>query len=334
MKRKFKILWKLFAAGMAAFGILSVFSAFYYHVPIRLKSSTKSTDYIWEKNKFYMRATEGYSYGKTDGNGFNNAEIIDDINILVMGSSQIEAFNVLQNENAVYRLNERFKQGNIDMCAYNIGTSGHSLDYCVNNIENAVKEFSPKDYVIIETQETDFSAEALSKVLNGTHERLKTSDSGLLYYLQKSDYIRLLYAQYQAYRLQNVKHFVAAGTELSAEEKYAYEHALDAFLHKASAAVEPCRLIIFLDDFIKANEKNMVLEREREYYYNAFVNACEKNNIIFLDMHDAFAAYYEKENKFPHGFSNTRVGVGHLNKYGHDVISQVLYDAITELEAK
>lgn len=58
----------------------------------------------------------------------------------------------------------------------------------------------------------------MSKVLNGTHERLKTSDSGLLYYLQKSDYIRLLYAQYQAYRLQNVKHSVAAGTELSAEE--------------------------------------------------------------------------------------------------------------------
>ena len=91
MKRKFKILWKLFAAGMAAFGILSVFSAFYYHVPIRLESSTKSTDYIWEKNKFYMRATEGYSYGRTDGNGFNNAKIIDDINILVIYPRDVSA---------------------------------------------------------------------------------------------------------------------------------------------------------------------------------------------------------------------------------------------------
>ncbi|MDD6214755.1 MAG: hypothetical protein PUB42_06205 [Firmicutes bacterium] len=98
-----------------------------------------------------MRATEGYSWVRTDGNGFNNAEIIDDINILVMGSSQMEGFNVQKDKNTVYRLNERLKQGNINIQAYNIGISGHSIDCCINNIENVVKEFSPTDYVIIET---------------------------------------------------------------------------------------------------------------------------------------------------------------------------------------
>lgn len=151
MKKIFKFLLKLFTAGIVAFGILSVFSAFYYHVPIRMKSDTKSTDYICGNNKLYMRATEGYSWVRTDGNGFNNAEIIDDINILVMGSSQMEGFNVQKDKNTVYRLNERLKQGNINIQAYNIGISGHSIDCCINNIENVVKEFSPTDYVIIET---------------------------------------------------------------------------------------------------------------------------------------------------------------------------------------
>ena len=58
-----------------------------------------------------MRGTEGFAYTKTDENGFVNTfpEKKDEINVLVMGSSHAEGFNVDSDENFTYVLNKKFK---------------------------------------------------------------------------------------------------------------------------------------------------------------------------------------------------------------------------------
>jgi lysophospholipase L1-like esterase len=62
----------------------------------------------------------------------------------------------------------------------------------------------------------------------------------------------------------------------------------------------------------------------------AFEKACEDNDIIFVDMTDDFKQLYEEKNILPYGFINTKVGRGHLNKYGHMVIAKKLAQVIKE----
>lgn len=51
-----------------------------------------------------------------------------------------------------------------------------------------------------------------------------------------------------------------------------------------------------------------------------------------MDMTDEFKALYEEKHILAHGFVNTAVGRGHLNKYGHRVIAQTLAEKIKEDE--
>lgn len=65
-----------------------------------------------------------------------------------------------------------------------------------------------------------------------------------------------------------------------------------------------------------------------------FKEACQENGIVFVDMTDDFESLYYKQHKLPYGFINTGVGVGHLNKYGHEVIANRLAKTIEELEGQ
>ena len=51
-------------------------------------------------------------------------------------------------------------------------------------------------------------------------------------------------------------------------------------------------------------------------------------------MSQQFLDYYRQNNILLHGFSNTHIGEGHYNKYGHAVIADVLYNTIMEMEAE
>ncbi len=329
---KVKFILKFFSAGVVAFAILSTFSFLYYNVPIRMTSETNSTDYSWEKDNFFIRCTEGFSYGKIDSRGFNNLKALDDINVLILGSSQVEGFNVLPDENTVSVLNRLFAS-DLGYQAYNIGISGHTLEHCIQNLENAVEEFKPSDYIIIETQDLKFQPSAMEKVLNNSYERIASYNNGITYYFQKFDYLRLVYSQLQLYRQNHQAAGVTASTatpdSLDATE---YEPLLDAFIQKAKNAAGDCKIIIFFAGAVKLDSNNTVKDINEDYYYTAFKKSCEKNDVIFIDMHDAFKELYLKDKVLPHGFSNTRVGHGHLNKYGHNAIAETLHTLILDLE--
>ena len=85
------LILKLFLAGTVSFILLSIFSMFYYCTGLRVKSVSGATDYHWEANTLMANMKEGFAWIKTDKNGYNNATIPEEINILVMGSSHMEA---------------------------------------------------------------------------------------------------------------------------------------------------------------------------------------------------------------------------------------------------
>ena len=148
---KIKRLVQVFCSLILSFLILNVVCFFYYNVPVHSESESGSTDYVWEKSKFYSKGTEGFAFGTTDEKGFNNLSAENSVSpeLLIMGSSHTEAFNVAQNENYAYLLKELMNENGMEWNTYNIGVSGHTITTCLNNFENAISEFEPTKYVVI-----------------------------------------------------------------------------------------------------------------------------------------------------------------------------------------
>ena len=65
-----------------------------------------------------------------------------------------------------------------------------------------------------------------------------------------------------------------------------------------------------------------------------FSQYAEKYAIGFVDMTNDFETMYDEEHHVPHGFATGETGVGHLNKYGHAVIAESLYQHIRSMEVE
>ena len=86
---------------MMAFVIVSAFCTLYYNLPAHNDAPGGATDYAWQEHKFYSRGNEGFAWGKTNNEGYvNTYDYSEDteVDILMMGSSHAEAFNVAMEE--------------------------------------------------------------------------------------------------------------------------------------------------------------------------------------------------------------------------------------------
>ncbi|MBQ4417266.1 MAG: hypothetical protein II868_06185, partial [Butyrivibrio sp.] len=77
--------------------ILTAFGFFYSNTPLQYTDPDGATDYRLEENRFFSHGTEGFSAGFTNNEGYYNLydrAPDDPVDILIMGSSQLEASNV------------------------------------------------------------------------------------------------------------------------------------------------------------------------------------------------------------------------------------------------
>lgn len=92
--------------------------------------------------------------------------------------------------------------------------------------------------------------------------------------------------------------------------------------------------IIFYHPSEQLNPDGTVTYKTDALYLDCFASTCSELGIVFVDMTDSFKDLYATEHQLVHGFINTAVGSGHLNKYGHRVIAEKLAEVIQGLEAK
>ena len=329
---------KAVAAMVAAFVLLNLFCVFYYNVPANQPSRTHATDYVWPGNKFYSRGNEGFAWGVTDKNGFNNLKTFEDgeIDILVIGSSHMEAFNVAQDKNTTVHLNNMFQASGLDLSAYNIGISGHTLERCLNNLGNAVDEFDPQKYVVIETMSLVPDAENVKSALDGTLEPMLSSNhKWFVGKLKQSPYLGLMYPRVtkaigNLIGNHDAKEKTADAKNTDTENEQ--NQMLDALLSRCAKACETAgvELIIFYNCEIEIDDRGQVLAQSDTDTIENFKALCEKNHITFVNMYDAFKENYDKTNKLPRGFSNTKVGAGHLNEAGHRVVAETLFSVMSK----
>lgn len=317
---------KIIIAGTISLVILSVFCIFYSYTGIHIKNTSGATDYKWSRNQFKSTMIEGFSWFRMDDNGFNNSITIqENPDILLMGSSHMEATEIGKEENAAYLLNQELP----NMTTYNIGMSGHDIYRCANNLRNAVQEYNPNSYVIVETDTVGLDSEKIDLILRDEMEPIKSYDSGLMYMLQRYyPAIKTLYKQILDWR--NADKITTNETIDNSINNVSYDDYV-AFIRKMKEdSGDNVTLIIFYQPAYSIDSNGDLLFEENEDSVKFFSRACEANNVVFINMTERFRELYEHDNILAHGFSNTAVGVGHLNKYGHEAIAEVLFEYIEE----
>ena len=94
-------------SGMLSLMLLSAFSVFINYTGVHITNLNGATDYTWEPRQLLTTVLEGFAFLRMDNNGFNNAKVIpnQETDVLLMGSSHVEAVQVGADENMGSQLN-------------------------------------------------------------------------------------------------------------------------------------------------------------------------------------------------------------------------------------
>lgn len=336
-----KAIFKTVLAGLAALAILSALMLGYYFMPLRENNPKQNTDYVWMPNTPWASLTEGVSYGVTDADGFINPEVTDNPEILFLGSSHLQAMSVMPEENMCSLLNERFKG---EYRAYNMGISGHTIYKVIQYLDSSLKIYKkePK-YIIIETSDVALSESAVKQALSGEVKKTEVVDTGIIAQLQKVPYFRQMYHQLDTGMMEMllpdnrkkadnaIANTAQASNEKPVIAEKPYEETLSYF--QKMEKEYNTQIIVMFHPFETINADGTIGFSEADYA-KVFSKYAEKYDIGFVDMTNDFEKMYYEEHHVPHGFATGEVGVGHLNKYGHAVIAESLYQYIRSLEVE
>lgn len=334
MKNKIMNLVKCMLAGIVAIAILSLVLVPYFLTPVHIENPDGNTDYIWLAHSLWSKMTEGISFGRFDAKGYNNPTVVEEPDILVLGSSHTEAVDVLQSENFAALLGEKF-QGNYT--TYNMGISGHFFLKICKYLPRTMELNPTAKYIIIETSDVSFNRKAVDSLLNGTIEFTPSNSTGLIAMLQKLPFFRLGYHQLTGGLLDMMipEKTKPVDTSKNATEK----ELLDEEVYDM--------LFTYIKDALKGSEAQLIImyhptgklleDGSASFVVDAasvsmFSKKCQQYGFSFVDMTQPFAQMYETDHKLPHGFITGKIGSGHINQYGHAKIADELAKCIVALE--
>jgi hypothetical protein len=327
---------KFIVAGIVAFMFLNIFCLVYYNVPGHVSGKTGATDYVYPQYARYSQMVEGFGYGRLNNEGYNNTDdyTAQKIDVLVMGSSHIEGMNVGQNEMTVSILNSLLKS----KYTYNIGFSTHDFLRNLGNLKNAVDHYKPRGYVVLEIQNIVFDMQNLEDVISSNLEKLPAFDHGLLSYLQRMPYLRLGYRQikfFTGFHVVDMLRMFRGGASETKEQSNSIDwDRIEILLGILMANTRRIctdngiNFIVVYHPHLTIGKDGRATTAQPNEYLTRIRNACNSNGIYFMDMTSAFIAEYNTNHLLPHGFSNTAVGRGHLNKTGHRLIASQLSEFI------
>ena len=325
---------KIVAAIIISIIIISVLLCFYSITPVHIDNPKGNTDYVWPSNSIWVKATEGIAYGRYDANGFNNKTVIENPDIIFVGSSHIEATEVMQDENAPYLLSEKLAGR---YTVYNMGISGHHFYRVCQYLPASLELFekTPKA-VIVETDLLSLSKDEVDKVLTGSVERMQSHNNGIIGILQRIPFFRTAYHQVEEGLLDllmpsNEEPTLTNDSDVSAKnvDEAAYVELFNFF--KNLEKRYDTQIIILYQPYEELNNDGTITYL-RDENGDVFQSYCEEYGITLLDMTSSFEKMYYDEHHVAHGFCTGKLATGHLNRYGHAAMANELYEVIVKLE--
>ncbi len=338
MKKVLQFLGKAIAGGLIGLVILSLFSLVYYNPPLAQPQPDKITNERFQAGQMWTFMLEGIGFGRINEAGYNSSYFADDKDpdLVVIGSSHMEALQVGHKANATYLLNEKLhtdENASNDLKCINIGVSGHFFEISTSNFQNIADKYPTAKYMIIETSNTKYDNASLDKMLaEGYHSDL--AERGLLYKtMQRIPYARLLYKKIN----EIPKKRGGGGSAPAPEDDFdGYVKGMEKVFEKLTSICEKngSKLIILTHDRFDIGKDGELIREEDEQYLSRFFAICEKYGVEVVDVAPDFMADYKENKTLSYGFRNTRPGEGHLNERGHAIIADRLYKKLNEMEGE
>lgn len=311
------ILFKFLVSVVITFLVASGISILYYNIPIHMVCNDNATDYIWERNTSYIDVTEGFSYGKTNNEGYFNIDNYTGqrIDVLIMGSSHMQGMSVIPEDNIANKLKEA-----TDLTVYNIGTTGHNIKVCISNLEAALNKYNP-GIVVIETDRIILTDDEIKNTLNKNIDELSSIEGGVIGFLQRNPFIRWSYTQIQSF-INNSK----VNDNDNKNDSYFNYELTNTLIEYIRDIADKCKtkVIIMYHPSVSIEEDGSLNTTNDFYVSNSFEEMCNNNGIYFLNMNDRYLSEYKKDYTVPTGFINTGVATGHINEYGHKMMAEEL----------
>lgn len=324
-------------AGIISLAIASLFVLGYNYSGTHIANPSGATDYKWKPGQYKAVWSEGINYMKMDDNGFNNiSSDTNDIDLLLMGGSHMEAIQFETEFNAGTILNESVA----GMKTYNIGMSGHQLLNCLDNLESAIEEYHPSSFVVIETDNLNADADSIQAVLNGTLADIPSYDSGIMYQLQRVPALKVIYKQLMdklsidrpSAALGDVIEAIAAegGSEKLSMQKL---HTMTKVLKEKHDFCEEhgVRFVLVYTPGISVAADGSIHRNDDEEWVSSVENTAKDAGITVVDCFEAMKNEYESTYALPFGFNNATMGSGHLNETGHRIVAQEIAKAVGEV---
>lgn len=334
-----KNIGKIVLAGITACAILSILLIMYDFTPIHYENPKKNTDYIWEPNSFYVKLTEGISWGKMDSDGFNNPVVIKNPEIITLGSSHMDGTYVFYNQTVgsilAEKLNHRYS-------VYNLGTSEHNIyRVCQYLPVNLSMHDIPPKIVIIETSTVNLTMKNVRAALNFEYEHIPSKTTGMYYIFQRIPFLKSLSHQVRFGLLNIFMQNSTTTIQENDDEVYAKEieddkvdelafDELFSFLSELEKEYGT-QIIIFYHPTGTFTESGDIVFKSSNALI-AFGKFAEKYNIDFVDMTAKFEDMYYTDHLVAHGFITGKLCYGHLNANGHRAIADELFKVIEQLE--
>lgn len=328
--------FRLCASGFSAAVILNLLFAFYYRLPLHHDNPLHTSDYVWEANATWVKLTEGISWGLMDSDGFNNRAVVTNPDVLILGSSHMEATNVSQNENTASRLQALLSENGSAFTVYNRGISGHHFLKCAKYLDENAKPESVK-VIAIETAKVDFTAEEIENLFTDKIDFTPSYSTGILFYLQKLPLFRLFYLQVHdgILNLFLPKKVAPANSETDSQTTAiapakigAYEKL---FAYIASHAHGKRVIVFYHPTGTPDATGNLAYDTDRDAL-SAFSAAAHTHGITFIDLTSATERLWQTEHKTTHGFCTGTAFSGHLNRNGHALAATALAEVILQQE--
>lgn len=206
-----KSLFTVFCAGILTIILLSLILLGYGLLPVHITNTDGNTDYKWPANAPWAKMTEGISFGKFDANGYNNLSVVDNPDIILLGSSHMEGTNIFSKQNVASLLNSMFK-GKYQ--AYNLGISGHFFIKLCKYLEANIKMYdTPPKFAIMETSTLNLTHNAVNSLFEDKVEFTQSHEHGLIALLQRIPFFRTLYFQISGRGGRTIKAILSTKTK-------------------------------------------------------------------------------------------------------------------------
>ena len=334
MKKKLPWPIRILAAGCIAFLLLNLFAWIYRGGLPAVADETRAAPLHYVPNGYFSNMREGIAFGFFDENGFNNlSPVADRIDYLLLGSSQVEAKQVMQKQTMVSRLNELLSAAGGGY-AYSIGVSGEAFYTCVNRLPYALRTYHPGKAVVLETSRLDFTQAEIDEALAEPEvgDLVYSADGGILGFIRKLPYLRLAFVQLRSILTQtdaDAADDMGLSTDVT-QDRDAYSRRIGPMLDKVAAdAGDLPVVILYLPSYTLDRDGTMHLSDVQPV--EQFCALCEEKGNSCLDMGPRFYAEYERAHVLPSGFVNSSVGTGHLNRFGHAMTADELFRLLTEV---